>query len=197
MGVTTLVQWDSRNRLTLLNAPGILASFQYDVSGRRISKTVNGQTTTYLYDGAQAIGEIQPMPNAPNSQYVRINLTGLNLDEAIARYTQTRSGNTFTSQHASTYLTDLLGSVIAQTRADQTIESRYGYSPYGEAVTEGNDSQNTTQYTARENDNTDLYFYRARYYDPVLKRYIASDPIGLAGGINMFTYVLGNPIFLK
>jgi len=39
-----------------------------------------------------------------------------------------------------------------------------------------------------------LYYYRARYYDPVLKRFIAEDPIGLGGGINRWAYVGGDPI---
>jgi RHS repeat-associated protein len=191
---TTAYQWDSRNRLTQVNAPGIIASFQYDSMGRRIAKTVNGQTTTYLYDGQQAIGEIQPTSNVVNSHEVRINLTGVNLDEAIARYTQTQSGNTITAQQSSSYLNDILGSVIAQVKADQTVEARYAYSPYGEVGSQGNDNQNAMQYTARENDSTGLYFYRARYYDPVLKRFISSDPIGLGGGLNTYAYVDGNPI---
>jgi uncharacterized protein RhaS with RHS repeats len=39
-----------------------------------------------------------------------------------------------------------------------------------------------------------LLYYRARYYDPVLKRFISSDPIGLAGGMNMYAYVEGDPV---
>jgi hypothetical protein len=38
-----------------------------------------------------------------------------------------------------------------------------------------------------------LYFYRARYYDPQLMRFISEDPIGLAGGMNSYAYVKGNP----
>jgi hypothetical protein len=60
------------------------------------------------------------------------------------------------------FMPDLPGSVVAQIRTDQTIENCYGYSPYGEVVSQGNDSQNAVQYTARENDNTWLYYYRAR-----------------------------------
>jgi RHS repeat-associated protein len=55
-------------------------------------------------------------------------------------------------------------------------------------------ANNPNQYTSRENDNTGLYYYRARYYDPVMKRFVSSDPIGLAGGINTFAYVGGNPL---
>ena len=57
----------------------------------------------------------------------------------------------------------------------------------------GEASANDSQYTARENDGTGLYFYRARYYDPVLKRFVSQDPIGLSGGINQYAYVGGNP----
>jgi RHS repeat-associated protein len=53
-----------------------------------------------------------------------------------------------------------------------------------------------SQYTSRENDATGLLYYRARYYDPVLKRFISSDPIGLAGGMNMYAYVEGDPVSL-
>src|SRR4030095_1176890 len=49
-------------------------------------------------------------------------------------------------------------------------------------------------YTGREFDSdTGLYYYRARWYDPQVGRFISEDPIGLAGGINQFAYVGNNP----
>lgn len=70
----------------------------------------------------------------------------------------------------------------------------YAYSAYGEATTLGPDSGNSLQYTGRENDGTGLYYYRARYYDPVLKRFVSEDPIRFdGGGLNFYTYVLDVP----
>ncbi len=52
------------------------------------------------------------------------------------------------------------------------------------------------QYTGRENDGNGLYYYRARYYSPVLGRFISKDPLGFAGGINPYVYASDNPINL-
>lgn len=41
-----------------------------------------------------------------------------------------------------------------------------------------------------------LMYYRARYYDPVIKRFVSTDPVGLRGGWNTFAYVEGNPLSL-
>jgi RHS repeat-associated protein len=90
-------------------------------------------------------------------------------------------------------------SVIATAKADQSLEVGYAFSPYGQTQKVGVEdqiagSENSSQYTGREIDNNGLYFYRARYYDAVLKRFISEDPIGLAGGINSHAYVEGDPV---
>lgn len=41
---------------------------------------------------------------------------------------------------------------------------------------------------------TGFYYYRARYYDPKIGRFISEDPIGVRGGINFYSYVGNNPI---
>jgi RHS repeat-associated protein len=170
--------WDSRNRLTGVSGPALAASFEYDAMGRRIARTVNGVTTRYIYDGLQALGEVI------NGVHVGL-LTGLDLDEAIARYS---------GPEARIFLSDALNTVFAQTRADRSVQNYYAYSPYGEVSVLGPDDGNATQYTARENDLTGLYYYRARYYDPLLKRFIAEDPMGLAAGLNRYAYVSGDPV---
>ncbi len=61
----------------------------------------------------------------------------------------------------------------------------------------GESSDTPFQFTGRENDGTGLYYYRARYYSPEMGKFISEDPIGLAGGLNMYAYVdsVGKPPF--
>jgi RHS repeat-associated protein len=141
---------------------------------------VNGQRTDYIYDGPQAIGELTAGGSVGW-------LTSLGIDEVIARYSQ--AGGRY-------YLTDALNTVIARTRADRSIQNSYLYSPWGETTSIGPDESNPIQYTARENDGTGLYYYRARYYDPRAKRFLSEDPIGLEGGVNLYTYVGNDPVSL-
>ena len=176
---TTTYDWDSRGRLRGIAGPEVTASFKYDALDRRIERTINGVTLRAIYDGVQMIGELAGGVVEPTY------LTGLQIDEMLVRST---------AAGARTYLTDALGSVMAQTDEDQTPINWYGYSPYGEVAVVGDDEQSPVQYTGRENDRTGLYYYRARYYDPVLKRFISEDPIGLGGGVNVYAYVDGNPV---
>ena len=76
-------------------------------------------------------------------------LAGLAIDEVLARYSST--GN-------RTYLTDALGSVIAQSKDDQSIQNFYGYTAYGQANALGPDESNPIQFTGRENDQTGLLY---------------------------------------
>ena len=175
---TVTYNWDAKNQLVSINGPNGTASFKYDAQGRRIEKTINGQTTSFLYDGPQAIAELQ------GSSIGATYHTGLQIDEVLARYSN--SGD-------KTLLTDALGSVIALADNSGNVMTQYKYSPFGETVATGEASDNSLQYTGRENDNTGLDYYRARYYDPQLKRFITEDPIGLRGGINVYAYVGNKP----
>jgi RHS repeat-associated protein len=166
--------WDARNRLTAV--PGA-ASFSYDGLDRRQSSTVNGNAVAYLYDGFDTVQEQGPaLANI---------LTGLGVDERFVR----TEGSA-----ASTYLTDALGSTVALADGTGTIRTSYGYDPYGNTSATGTANDNGYQYAGRQNEGTDLYYNRARYYNPAWGRFIAEDPIGLAGGINRYAYAGGNPL---
>jgi len=175
---TITYTWDVRGRLTQINSPGVTASFRYDAMGRRVERVVNGEVTTYLYDGDQAVVEFGPAGTTDN-------LVGADIDEVLARYSQT--GNRW-------LLADHLGSVLGLVDAGGLSTTLYAYSPYGETSVLGSGETNPLQYTGRENDGTGLYFYRARYYDALLKRFISEDPIGIAAGLNLYQYVGGDPV---
>src|SRR5207245_8530451 len=52
-------------------------------------------------------------------------------------------------------------------------------------------------FTGRDWDaETGLYYYRSRYYDPTLGRFISEDTIGTDAGPNVYAYVDNNPILL-
>ena len=141
-----------------------------------------------MYEGQQALGELRTPTSGTNAGTESFEplITGLQLDEVIARYTQ---------NGAITYLTDALNTVLTQTSPTQDGLTQYGYSPYGETTLKsGSNEGNSNTYTAREDDQTGLMFYRARLFDPVLKRFVSEDPIGLAGGTNMYAYVNNSPL---
>ena len=74
-------------------------------------------------------------------------------------------------------MTDALGSTLALTDTAGTVQTEYTYEPFGKATTTGTANSNSFQYTGRENDNTGLYYYRARFYSPLFQRFISEDPI--------------------
>ena len=98
------------------------------------------------------------------------------------------------SNGESVPLTDALGSIIAMTGASGTMNTTYWYSPYGLTTIAGVASGNSTQYAGRENDQTSLYYYRARYYSPEIGRFISQDPSGLAAGLNLYEYAGDDPV---
>jgi RHS repeat-associated protein len=147
--------------------------------GRRVSKTINGEKTEYLFDGNDIVAEIQG--GVMTTTYLR----GLNIDEPFVR--QSSAGNEY-------YLTDALGSTIALTDGAGNVTTTYSYDPFGNTTVTGT-STNVFQYTGRENDGTGLYYYRARYYSPSMQRFISEDPIQFYGGdINLYSYVRNSPL---
>lgn len=172
-GTNTYV-WNARNQLASMNMGS--ASFQYDAFARRTAKTVLATTTNLLFDGVNPVQELSGTTPTANL------LTG-SIDEFF-----TRSDSSGTSN----FLTDALGSTLALTDTSGNTLAQYTYEPFGNSTGSGS-STNSYQYTGRENDGTGLYFYRARYYNPALQRFISEDPAGLAGGINSYSYAGSSP----
>ncbi|HKZ80773.1 MAG TPA: RHS repeat-associated core domain-containing protein [Pyrinomonadaceae bacterium] len=170
--------WDARDRLASVTGPGVNATFQYDATGSRSSKTINGTTTSFLYAGANVVQE-------QSSQTGNANVLSGGIDEV---YTRSDATGTWSP------LVDGLGSLLSLTDASGALQTEYSYGAFGSSTSPGPSNSNVTQYTGRENDGTGLYFNRGRYYSPQLQRFLSEDPIGMAGGINLYAYVENNPI---
>ena len=184
---TTNYTWDYENRLASVTLPGTSGSitFKYDPFGRRVQKafTQNSTTTTtnYLYDGSNAVGDIDQNGNVL-ARYAETQ----NIDEPLA---ELRSGTT------SYYEVDGLGSVTSLTSGAGAIADTYTYDSFGNVTASTGSVTNRFQYTAREFDSeSGLYYYRARYYDPNLGRFASEDPFKeVVRGLNFYEYVRNHP----
>jgi len=80
---------------------------------------------------------------------------------------------------------------------DQSVSARYEYSPFGELIrasgplAQANPFRFSTKYWDQESD---LVYYGFRYYSPSLGRWINRDPIGEAGGLNLYSFIGNNAI---
>ena len=113
-------------------------------------------------------------------------LTGLGIDEFFTRTD---------GVGVRALLPDALGSTVALDDNTGTPQTQYTYEPFGFVSQTGAASTSSYKYTGREDDGTGLMYYRGRYYQPRLQRFISEDPIGLAGGeVNLYGYVAENPL---
>jgi len=177
--------WDFDNRLTQAVVPGTgTVSFRYDPLGRRIYKSSPTFTGIFVYDGPNLI-ETVSSSGAVLARYVHTQ----RIDEQLA---ELRSGG------SGYYEADALGSITSLSSSTGALANTYTYDSFGKITSSTGTLTNPFQYTARESDSeTGLYYYRARYYDPVSGRFISEDPIAWRGGVDFYRYAHNRPIGLR
>jgi len=166
-------------------------NFVYDALDRRIGKLVTAnspQPTAHIffYDGDHIWRERKTADSPLPTVYF---LFGDRIDQLLARH-RSDDGLAF-------YLTDRMGSVRAIADTDGSVLSQTEYSSFGKIISQTNpEKADQFGFTGRKFDpETDLYYYRARYYDPGLGRFISEDPIGFGSSqANLTAYVNNNPL---
>jgi RHS repeat-associated protein len=188
-GKVTEYVWDYRNRLAgvlFKDAAGTITKsveYVYDLNNLRIGKKIDGVVSErYVIDSNQ----IALVFNGQGQQTHRY-LYGTQVDQVLAE----ESGN-----QTRWLLADHQGTVKDVVDGGGAIVNHINYDSFGRIVGQTGNIDLRFAYTGREWDReAGQYYYRARYYDPTVGRFISEDPIGFNGGDqNLNRYVNNSPI---
>ncbi|WP_248756120.1 RHS repeat domain-containing protein, partial [Pseudomonas sp. MWU12-3091] len=182
--LVTEYRYDSQHRLIGLTRPdGKTATYHYDAFGRRIRKTVNGQTTEFFWQGDHLIAESSPTQHRsfiyePGTFRPLAMLDGQGPKRACPFYYQL--------DHLGTpqELTDYSGDIVWSAKY-----SAYGKTNSVELAIEDYLDQPLRFQGQYFDAESGLHYNRHRYYDPDVGRYLTPDPVRLAGGLNQYRYV--------
>jgi len=179
-GQITTYQWDEDNRLIGVDKNEIHIDYHYDHQGRLIAKTIDGQKTRYIWDGLELIAEMDSSGNV-----IKRYIYGPNINEVIV---VSADGSSHWCQQ------DGLGSAVGTSGSDGDLISTINYDVYGKV--RSGDLAPVSQRLAGMWWDADagLYYVRARWYDCDLGRFVSTDPVGLVGGVNLYTYAINNPV---
>jgi RHS repeat-associated protein len=167
-----------------------VATYAYDGMNRRTTKTTNLFRHYYYSQQWQILEERVGSTTTLAQQFV----WGLRYpDDLVLRDQSTSRLYALHDYFNCTAVADTMG----------TVQERYGYNAFGQprVMTPSFGSRASSSYTwetlfgdYRWDSETGFYQVRFRYLHPTLGRWLTRDPIGQNGGINLYGYVLNNPI---
>jgi len=153
-----------------------------------VTENINGSPvkTEYVVNPNAALSQVL-LKTVGNEQTYYVYGLGLIGQEVAGEY--------------STYHFDLRGSTVAITNANGKVTDRYQYSAYGEILSSSGNTDTPFLYNGRDGVMTDangLYYMRARYYNPEIRRFVSQDillGVVIDGqSLNRYAYVQGNPV---
>uniref|UniRef100_A0A0N5ACH7 Tox-SHH domain-containing protein n=1 Tax=Syphacia muris TaxID=451379 RepID=A0A0N5ACH7_9BILA len=171
--------YDSLNRLTQVNTKtGDIQKNRYDGEGLRAELEENGQLVRFLFHNGGVVLE-EPAGGAV-VRYIR-GYDLISSDSTAAK----------TYYH---YTSDNLGSITHITDGEGNVLNRYGYDAFGNFTEKEEIIQNRFYYTGEQHDPiTSQYYLRARFYNPVIGRFLNEDTY-YGDGLNLYAYCDNNPV---
>jgi len=182
----TTYEYNADNRLIKVSRPdGKITGFGYAPTGERVWRRDSQGLTYFIYDGYNLIRELGEK-GSPKALYVH----GPGIDRPLAMH---RDGQWYF------YHPDRLGSIKLLTDSQGNIATVYDYDAFGKIRSQQGSILNPFTYTGREwEEGPDLYYYRARYYDPNIGRFLSPDVmppnLGKPFSLNPYLYARNNPL---
>ncbi len=177
---TNTYEWDAADRLVAINSGINRSEFTYDGLGRRVRivEKANGvaqNTNLFLWCGTELCEQ-------------RDSTGGTVTKRFFARGEQINGTNYY-------FTRDHLGSVREMTDGTGAIRARYEYDPYGRRTKAQGDLDSDFAFTGHYYHATSgLYLTLYRAYDTEAGRWLSRDPINEDRGLNLYDYVLNNPV---
>ncbi len=172
---TRTFAWDSENRLKSVTVGASVWSWDYDGMNRRIRERLNGTVQKqWVWCGIERCEERDAAGAVTRKLYPAGEQQG-----GVSLF----------------YTRDHLGSIRELLDSTATVRARYDYTPYGERTKLAGDLDTDVGYTSHQtHTGSALTLAPFRAYDALLGRWISPDPIGEAGGINLYAYVGNSPV---
>jgi insecticidal toxin complex protein TccC len=201
-----VLSWDLRNQLSQVtpvkreSAANDSEVYRYDAAGMRVRKVRTSQARTVTH-----LGEVRYLPGleirsntATGEELHVVTVTAGHSNVRVLHWQSAPPANVANDQIRYSF-TDHLGSSTLELDADAQLISQEIYYPYGETAwfagrNEVEANYKTVRYSGKERDATGLYYYGLKYYAPWLMRWINPDPVGEAGGINLFCFCNDSPV---
>jgi RHS repeat-associated protein len=182
--------YDSRDQLVKIEMPQGTLELEYDALGRRTRKIWGGTASEYYWSDDQLLAEVWPDGGIRIYIYAdALALTPMMFLDFDSIETAAAAGRRYF------VFCDQVGAPCLIEDETGTPVWRANIAPFGAAEIARDASIEFNlrfpgHYWDRE---TGLHYNRFRYFDPVLGRYLQSDPWGVIGGVNLYAY-LANPL---
>ena len=174
-GTRRTITWDEEDRIQNVADNGQTKDYKYDDKGHRMIKRGPQGETVYVNQF------FTDRPGATGTKHVYAGTTRI-ASKLLRQDTPNSNpnGNTPFEKDLYFYHPDHIGSTNYVTDLNGKLYEHLEYFPFGEAWVEENSNQQRTPFlfTAKELDEeTGLYYFGARYYDPRTSVWQSADPI--------------------
>jgi RHS repeat-associated protein len=180
--------WSAESRLIGITTGGQTLAFRYDAQGQLVRKDIGGNPQAYfVWDNGQLLAELDGSGATKRAEY--------------SYYPGQDSLHAIVAGTAKHYAhPDGMLNTIGLTDDQVGVSRTYDYDAWGQLIG-GSDNANLNGVDRARfkgalwlGPEVDVYFMRARWYEPKTGRFLSEDPIGIKGGLNQYTFAGDDPV---